>query len=443
MSDPLGIVEVSITGTSQTPAVAGFGTGLILSKHTRFSGIRTYTGLAGVAADGFVARSPTYLIAQAYFAQNPRPARLKIANNVSSVAWTARFDVTSVPAVGTVVEVKLYTWDSVLRTGTYTVLTGDAATDIAAGLHASLDALTGVSTSFTLTNEYFTMTAESGSGRKLQVVSLHPCVSYRDTEAGSDYDTRLSELALVDPDFYGVMIDSTSGANIEAVATWCATAQRVFFAVTQDTREKTSGAVLLPALMAAGHKRVDARYKERGERSDGAMAGVILSRTWDSGTAPTWAFRELLTIGVDPLTPTEVTAVLANNGSVYVADRGGRITWEGKTPSGTYGDLTVFLDWLDARIGESVFGLLLRELRLAYTSEDIQKAQDAVWDVLRVAIERKAVSLDFPVELTAPAPGDATTSERENRTLGGGGIRFSFVFSGGIHKVQVNGVVTL
>lgn len=439
----LDTVQVTISANPQTAAVAGFGTALILAKNAVSPGVVVYESADAVSLAGYAANSPVRLMVNAMFAQPRRPSRVKVAGLTSVVPWTARIT-TILPSVGDAVSMDVVLPNGTIRTATYTVIGGDTANSVAAGLGAALAAFAEFSVTLAPGQPYFDFQASAGT-TKFRVSRLSTGVSYLDTEAASGYATRLSEIALVDPDFYGVLIDSTSDANITDLATWVTANKRIMFALTQNTREaNTNGGPLGVALRDATIDRGELRYSGTGARADAAMAGVVLASTWDDGTAPTWAYRSLVTIPVDPLTPTQVNNLTSTvNTSIYVRERGANITWQGKAPSGKYADFVVFLDWLDARISESVFNLLLREPRLAYTSEGIGKVGDAVYDVLRVAKDRKAVSPDYPLTITLPKPADATTQERSGRILGGGGVRFEFVFAGAIHKVQVNGIVTL
>lgn len=445
MSVELPIVEVTITGNAQSAQVAGFGTGLILAKNAVDPGVAVYQSLAEAITAGYAANSPVGLMVAAYFAQDPRPSRVKVAALASAIPWSCRITVASLPSVGSVVSLSLVLPNGTVRTATYTVLAGDTLALVAAGLGAAVAAFAEFSVTIPVGGVYFAVQPAAGT-TKFRVSAFSSQLQYLDTEADSGYATRLSELALLDPDFYGVAIDSTSAANVAAVFAWVQSNKRLFFGLTQDTieRDTVGGGPLAVALRGASYDCGELRYSGLGARADAAMMGAILAASWDDGTAPTWAFRELKGIPVDNLTPTQVSNMqTAVHVSIYVTNRGVNMTWEGKAPGGKFADLSVFLAWLDARIGESVFNLLVREPRLGYTTKGIGKVGDAVWEVIRTAFAREAISPDFPITFALPKPADATTEERAARTLGGGGIRFGFVFAGAIHKVQVNGVVTL
>jgi hypothetical protein len=443
MADIIDAVDVNVSADSAPVTVEAFGTGLFLSRHSVFSGIREYPGLTEVSAD-FPQGTPEYDYAAAYFSQEPSPNKLKIANNPVARNWSCRIDVISVPAPGTVVSVNVVDSGGTLRTGSYTVLPLDTLATVAAGLHAALDPLPGIATVYTVTETFFSLSAQGATGAKLRVSSIHSALRYLDTDTNGSYPTRLTELALIDSDFYGVGIDATDDTNITAVAAWVEANKRFFFAVTFNTREQVTGSgVLGLALVALGYRRMELRISKRGARVDGAMASEILANGWDNGTAPTFAFRSLIGVETDTFTPTELSYLLANRVQVFVVNKGRRVTWEGKTPGGRYADVTVFLDWLEARIGEAVFSKLSDEPRLGYTTDDIGKMEDKVWEVLSLARDRKGFSPDFPLTIESPTPSSVGSVDRGNRVLGGGGIRFSGTFAGAFHKVRINGNVAV
>ena len=403
--------------------------------------------MAAVETAGYTAGHPVRLYALAYFAQEPRPATLKVAGLTSVVPWTARVTVIGPPGTGAIVSFGFKTQAGAQVTVNRTTLVGETAADIAAAFSGLLaTAAAGVLTvTYTATMAYFDVQAATGTLR-FQVNILSEGLTYLDTEADSAYAARLSALVLVDPDFYVVGIDSTSDANTTAVAAWVQANDRIFVARTQNTRERDTpgGGALAIALRDATYNRTELRFNYRGESANAALGAIILANSWDNGTAPTLAFRNLKGITVDALTPTHVANMqTAVNVSIFVRERGANITWQGKSAAGDYLDLRVFLDWLDARMGEAVYNLLLAEPRVPYTTEGIGKIGNKVWGVIEMADARGAVSPDYPKTLTLPKPAEVSIEERTTRILGGGGIGFAFVYVGAVHKVRVRGVVTL
>jgi len=446
MESQLNTVEVNITRTPAGLEIQGFGTGVILAKNQVWNGLRVFASLTEATTAGVIVNSTLYRMIEAYFSTTPRPSRVKVWSFVSAVAWGAQLKVISVPPVGTAVTVAIVLNTGTVRTGTYTVAIGNTAVDIAAGLHASIDPQAGVASAYVVATDVLAISADTAT-EKLRIQSMHECIEYLDTEGDVGYTAQLAALAVADSDFYGVMVESTSKVNIEFVAAWVQANRRIYFAVCHDSREYN---VVLGAgttglsLKTSGYDRTDFRVKRFSEkRADAAFAGVILSQTWDSGTAPVWSFRTLPGIDYDTWTSTQLANLRLNNASTYSREHGAPITYDGKTPSGTFGDFVVFLDWLDTRIREAVFSLLIAEVRLAFTSDDIGKARDKVFGVLVLARSRKGISPDFPMPCTAPNPTTIPAEDRAAGILGGAGIQFQCTYAGGINKIRVNGSVTL
>jgi len=438
-------VEVSISLDATTVAAQGFGTALILAT-VPFDGIRVYESATEVAAD-VPTRLPAYQLAAKLFSQSPPPSRVKVASlNNPGRSWSARVSILSpLPAVGrAVTALFVNALTGAVVTASYTVASGNSAGDVASGLATAVDAIATVAVTYTSGNTYFDVAADSGvvaAGTRIRFAG-GTGIEYLDTETDSGYDTRLAAITLIDADFYGVLIDSISGANVEAVAAWCETEARQFFALSADGREKRTGATVVgAALRDGGFKRTNLQFHPTAQEQNAALAGVVLAKGWDDGTAPTWAYRNLAGVTVYTLNPTEETALAAINAGTYTRSHGSAITWEGRNASGVYGDLILFVDWLGARVRENVFANISAEDRVEFTNVGIAKVKDWVWDILDIARTRGGFSNDYPLKISAPKATQVGTVDRSNRTLGGGGVSFEGVFASAIHKVRVNGRV--
>ena len=66
------VASVTISVSGAGPSRAGFGEPLIATLKTPFSsGVREYSTLAGMTADGFLVTDPAYLVATNLAAQRP------------------------------------------------------------------------------------------------------------------------------------------------------------------------------------------------------------------------------------------------------------------------------------------------------------------------------------------------------------------------------------
>lgn len=75
------VADISITATTSTQSRPGFGTALIAAADVPWSNgarVRAFSTLASMLALGFLSTSPAYKMAEAAFAQEPAPPRVKI-----------------------------------------------------------------------------------------------------------------------------------------------------------------------------------------------------------------------------------------------------------------------------------------------------------------------------------------------------------------------------
>lgn len=438
-------VTVTIQFQGQAITVQGFGTALILTSNpTGFTEVRTYSSPDAVGAD-YAATTEAYQLANKVFSQVPRPSRVKIANLAGARNWSATLSVLNpIPATGKVVGCKLRNPNTDAEyTVSHTVAGGDTAATITADLLAQIDALADIqasaasATSITVQGDSVT-----AAGKKVRVYSLTGSLEYVDAEPAAGYATRLSEIQLLDSDFYGILIGSTSNANLTDVAAWAESREKFFFGLSQDGNEKRTGAsVVGAALRLLGYRNTKVEFHPDGELQNAALAGIVLGKGWDQGTAPTLAFRRFAGVSPYVLTPTEENNLGTNNLGTYTTSHGISMSWAGKSAGGVYSDFVIFVHWLSARIRENVFSRLAAEERVPFTDEGIQKVEDWTWEVLARGRDRGGFSRDFPLTIRSPKAAEVPNVDRQARILGGGGISFSGVFAGAIHQVQVNGTV--
>ena len=99
------------------------------------------------------------------------------------------------------------------------------------------------------------------------------------------------------------------------------------------------------------------------------------------------------------------------------------------------------VDWLRARMNEAILNLFVQNPRVPYTTDGIELVKNAVFSVIDTLRRRGGVSPDFPIVVEAPAPSDVSAEDRAERVLPD--VTFDFVFVGAIHKVRVQGTISL
>ena len=437
------IVNVSIQAGTVNPARRGFGIPLILAFHAKWSGteVRSYTSFSGVAADFPETYSMPYLAAAALFSQNPRPRMIKIGRLPTPASdHTLVLDFTDHP---TGQNVKLSVTEN---DGTTTSLNVAWNTNLATTLAAvdtAIEALGGISVT-TASPLLTVVTSTNGEQTHITPTADTSTVCYvRETTADWDYDDALAAHVAVDGDFYGVVIDSGSPKNIDKVARWCLTNDRFLFTGPQFTK---------PAQFASGEFSAGADYTALLANDSAAGLFTKASRnSWpeaawvgrmfplDPGSA-TYAFKQLSGVGADDWTATERTLIEGSTikGNHYATEAGIGITRPGKSFGGEWIDVVFGLAWLQARLEERLFSLLVNNPKIPYTDEGVALVVAEIEAQLQEAQDRGVLAPGWAV--TAGAVADADDADKAARILRD--VEFTATLAGAIHTINVVGTVT-
>jgi len=435
------IVNLQIQAGTVSPARRGFGTPFLLMSHDVWSGatqVRTYTSFAGVAAD-FPTTSLPYLHAQAIFGQARRPRAIKIgrlpapgSSHVQVLDFTNHptgqaivGSVISAAGVATAINVA---WNTNIAT---TLAAVDTAIEAAIGAGKVATA----SPVLTITS---TLIAPHGPIVRLDF----PTARARETTADWDVDDALAAHALVDGDWYGVILDTNSPKNIDKAARWCLANQRLLVVGPQytDPTQFASGEFTaggdFTALQANNSAVGIFTKSSRGSGIESAWTSLLFS--YQPGQA-TWAYKRLSGVGADTYSATERTQIEAVHANHYTSEAAIGITRPGKAFGGEWIDVVIGLAWLEARLQEDIFALFVTEPKIPYTDEGIAQIESTVRGVLRQAERNKLIDAGWTI--TKLAAADQTTGDRAARIYGG--LEFVVRLSGAIHFLDpITGTVT-
>ncbi len=432
-------VNVSITAGTAQPARRGFGVPLILTYHTKWSGteVRTYSSASQVLAD-FASTDMAYLAAAKFFSQSPRVQRVKIGRlPAPSSDHTTVLDFTDHPT-STAINLAVVEHD-----GTETAISVAWNTNIAttlADLDTALTALGGIDV--TIASPVATLTTTTNG----QMTHIEPTGStvchVRETTADWDYDDALTAHAVVDGDWFAVVIDSNSPKNMDKVARWCLANDRVCGFAPQYTKpaqfvsgEFTSGSDFT-ALQANDQAWGLFTAASRNEFKECAWFGVLLPL--DPGSA-TWAYKRLRGVGADSWTSTEITTIqTTNKGNRYTTEAGLDFTYPGKMFGGEWIDVTIGLMWLVARLEERIFALFVNNPKIAFTDAGIALIVAEVRAQLRIAEAAGVLAAGWTV--TAPAAADVDDADKVARHLPD--VEFNATLAGAIHTADIAGTVS-
>lgn len=439
------IVNVSIQAGTVNPARAGFGVPLILAYHDAWATdeVRAYTTFSSVATD-FSSTSATqrtvYLMAAAMFSQDPRPTTIKIGR----LAAPATGQVTTIDgndmASGVDIVGSVTSPDGTVTAISVTWNTSLALTlaDLRTDLSAITDLTAGAATSGVMAS------AADNAGEQFYYDFTTEGVDVRDTSATWAYDTRLDALLNIDPEFYAVMVENNSPVNMDFVARWCLTNDRMCGFGPQYTK---------PAAFVSGEFSAGADYtalmandaawglftaEPRSTFKEAAWFSNMLPR--DPGSA-TWAYKVLDGIGADTWTPTERALIeaSAHKANHYAAEASIGITRPGKMFGGEWIDVVRGLAWLEARMEERIFAALVNNPKIPYTDSGISIIGAEVSAQLQEAEDRGVIDSGWTV--TLPTAAGQATADRAARILRD--LDFAARLAGAIHTVNIAGTVTV
>lgn len=436
------IVTTTIQAGTVNPSRRGFGTPLILCYHTAWATdeVRTYTSFSGVAAD-FSASEPAYQMAQKFFQQSPRPTAVKIARLPTpgtgqvTVLDATDYDIVGQPNIqGTVTspDGTVTTIDEAWDTDLATTL-GNVATAIAAV--ADLGAV-GAASDVTAT--------AANPGESFWFEFTTAGIDVYDQTLTWGYDTRLANVLDNDPDFYAVVVENNSPDNMAEVASWVASNDRIAGFGPQFTKPALHTDAIYTvaadhtALMANDDAFALFTKEPRNTFKECAWLGKVLPV--DPGSA-TWAYQRLDSTGVDTYTATERTTIEGADASAnhYVAEAGVGITRPGEMFGGEFIDVVRGLDWLEARLQERLFSLLVNEPKVPYTDSGLGQLVAEVRGQLREAEERSVIDAGWTVTVLPVA--EQATADRAARIVRG--LEFQARLAGAVHTINLIGTVTV
>lgn len=454
------IVEVTITRETAAVSQAGFGTPMIagpsLKSASRLEYVSSTTEAAAVLYGG--SDAPEYDFIAAVFSQNPRPTRAAIGL-ISGTKAFADYDNATPPVLGN------GTWTAgsavVTVNGTETTVPFDTdkATSLAA-VATAIQAHADVTTAVYAAN-VITVTPATGTPVSVTIdlsAITGTLVLVASATATEDVTDALDAILAAQSDWYGLGMASRVQQDQLDAAAWALANEKLSFFADDDTdiantTDAADTTTLAALLKANSNDRAVLAYNETADgsssdqRADGAAAGMILGR--DPG-AYTAKFKKLTGVTVSNLTPTQSTNIRAKNANSFEEIGGVNIFREGTTSEGEFIDVMHFVDWLKARITENVYQLLVSQAKVPYTDGGILSIRSRVEEILQVGQDRGGISPtafdDDDVQIggfytEVPALADIPANDKANRVLND--VKFTAFLAGAIHKVVIDGIVTL
>ena len=426
------IVSVQIDRQTKFPTQVGFGTPLIMGTSSVIGAekVRTYTDIDGVAED-FTTSDNEYKAASAIFSQSPRPEQIKVGKIDAKIAAVKRV---------TPVAVNTFTYVVTINGVEFQFISDASATvaEITAGLTTAINAGSEPVTAADVTT-HITLTADvAGLDFSLQVGSNLTALV---TTPNTGIETALTDIEELGTDFYAIISTSRAPEDVKGAAQWAEPRVKLFFFAEDDAGilDPASTTDIFYFLKAKNYDRTVMLFSEDQENyPEAAWVGQNLPK--DPGSI-TWKFKNLNGVVADVLTSTEKAAAKGKNGNVYTTIAGISMTEEGVVASGEFIDIIQGSDWLSVRIQEEVFAALVNEPKIPYTNAGVDAIKNQVLRILTQGVLRGILRPDPAPEVTAPLVADIALADRANRLLPD--VEFTGQFAGAIHKVEIQGTISV
>jgi len=451
MSDIQDFVTINIARETAKVSRVGFGTPCLAFTNHYFSDrSRTYTDPSDMLADGYLTTDSAYIAALKFMGQELSSPSFKVARKLADVNSKATVTFTGTPTAGT------WTLDVGIAAAT-PVTTANityAADDDTALIEAAIEALTGI-TEVTVSGLYSTGYTIEFTGvdaaadfriTAIDVSSLTgvTAAEVEMTQYGSAVETWaecLNAISADDEDWYFLSAETKTKADILAIAAIIETKLKMYFVSTSDADVKNGVADNVKlSLEALDYDRTV--YKYSGDAANFPEAG------WIGGVAPkdpgsvTWKFKNIVGISPDTLTTTEFNNIVPSGNTYETVGGVNIISSEGTVCSGEYIDIIRGTDWLQTRMEEGIFTKLVNADKIPFTDAGIGVIEGEVryWLDEGEAADR---GLLVPGQSTVSVPdlADVPPAEKAIRYLSG--ITFSAVYAGAIHKVGINGKISV
>lgn len=255
--------------------------------------------------------------------------------------------------------------------------------------------------------------------------------------AAEDYTTAYNAIKQENDEWFGVVAETHIPAQQLLLAAVVEADSKIYITSTQAADALTTATTDIGSqLKALGYDQTAVIYSANADTQfpEAAWAGSQLTYVPGSNT---WKFKSLDGVTVDKLTGTQIANLRAKNINFYISVGGVSITEDGKMASGRWIDEIILIAWTEARLKESVFGMLVNKAKVPFTNAGIALVEAQIRSVLSQGVANGGYA---SYTVTSPRLSDIPASRRNGRIAGD--FKFRAVLAGAIHQVVIVGTVT-
>jgi hypothetical protein len=266
-------------------------------------------------------------------------------------------------------------------------------------------------------------------------------MSFADVTSDPGIAADFTAVVAADPAFYGVLTDSQSSAEVQALAPTVEALPYLFVYNNSDTAcaDQASTTDVMYVLKNAARKRTPGLFAQSQLLcySAAAWMGRLFPTTAGSEN---WAFKTLAGVPADNLTTSQVHAVEGKNASVYTPLAGINATQFGKTPDGEWIDIIRGVDALKNVMQIGILAMQLNSLKVPFTDAGIDMYRASITASLKQFVDSGFLSDSPPPTVSLPAAKAVSTISKAARNLPN--VSFAATLAGAINSTTINGVLT-
>lgn len=340
------------------------------------------------------------------------------------------------------------TWATISPTGAvsagdvisveYTVQSGDTTTNVAEDIDVVLEAIPGFASS--QSNAIVTVSPTT-AGNQIWVYDLENCTT-EETTADAGYDDELTALQAVNDEWYFVLTDSCSAANVALVGAWALAAKKLYFVNTDSSGELAGTGTIGSALKALSNDRTVIIYSPNTHEF-AAAAWVGVGAPKDPGSI-TWAYKTLRGVTPKNLNTSQRSALEADNINHYQTIAALSATRPGKVAFGEWINVIHGIDALKVRIQEDLWSAFVNSDVIPYTAAGL----DVVSNIILASMKAFEGTRDVPgllvvgsSQVIMPDFADISANDKAARRLEN--VRISATLTGAIHYVGIDGTISV
>ena len=284
--------------------------------------------------------------------------------------------------------------------------------------------------------------AAAGNWFSLEVTDT-TALSNQQTHGDPGLSTELDAIAIEDNNWYCLLTNYNSKAYVEAASAWVEAQTKIYVFDDVDTQAITTSVSVGTDAGAALHALAPDRtagtyYPSPALMQSAAWAGRVLP------IAPggeTWMFKTLSGVLPTRLTTTHRNNLRARNMSWFQTVAGRNIMQQGSTFNGNFLDVVRGLDWLEDDMTKAIFTTLASNNKVSFDDPGISTIENDIVASLDRAVQRRILRAVPRPEVFVPLAADISDADKALRTVPD--ITFSAELAGAVHRVIVNGVVSV